>query len=115
MTKKFLQQLVLASYINDELDQAKVNKIASYLHRGELKDYIRALKVNERKRSVVITSALSLSKNDEEKMKQVYPHKKIITLADPSLLLGFRIQDNDTIYQLNLRDSLERICEYVEK
>jgi len=115
MTKKFLQQLVLASYTKDELDQAKINKIASLLDRGELKDYIRALKVNERKRSVVIISALPLSKNDEEKMKQIYPHKKIITLADPSLLLGLRIQDNDTIYQLNLHDSLERIREYVEK
>ncbi|MBI4084867.1 MAG: hypothetical protein HY431_03090 [Candidatus Levybacteria bacterium] len=115
MTKKFLQQLVLASYTNDQLDQITVNKIASFLHRGELKDYIRALKTNERKRSVVITSVLPLNREEEEKMKQVYPDKKIIILSDPSLLLGLRIQDNDTIYQLNLRDSLERIREYVEE
>lgn len=115
MNKRFLNQLVLASYTNDGLDQIKVNKIASFLRRKELKEYIRALKTNERERSVIITSAFPLSKEDAEKMKQVYPDKKIITLSDPSLLLGLRIQDNDTIYQLNLHDSLERISEYVEE
>ncbi len=115
MNKKFLQQLVLASYTKDGLDAAKAHKIASFLRRGELKQYIRTLKMNEQRNSIVVTTARPMPKNDEEAFKKVYPDKKILTHTDPSLLLGLRIQDNDIIYEMNLKDTLDNMSEYIEE
>lgn len=115
MKRYLFQQLVPASYTKNELDEATVNKVASLLRKRELKRYIRALRMNEQKRSVTIASAFPLDKKDEEVITDMYPNKKIITQTDPSLLLGLRIQDNDMIYQLNLCDTLNRMSEYIEE
>ncbi len=115
MKKKLLDQLVKASYTKGELDVTHVNKIASLLRRADLKQYIRALKSNDKRRTVIIASAFPLAKKDEAAMKDVYPNKKLSLTVDPSLLLGVRITDNDSIYELNLRDTLHRMSTYIEE
>lgn len=115
MTKKVLDLLVKESYAGDDLDPKKVERIAAALRRFELKQYIRALKMNEQRRTVTLTAAFPLGKPDVEDIKKLYPDKNIVTNVDPSLLIGMRIVDNDTIYELNLSDNLKNMHQYIQE
>jgi 16S rRNA G966 N2-methylase RsmD len=52
--EKLIKQLIEASYTDENLDFTKVQKIASYLNRKMLKEYIKALKRNEKKTTVFV-------------------------------------------------------------
>lgn len=113
MNSKKIEKLVAASYKNSNLDQKKVNKIASLISKSDLKRYINGLKLRERKNSLIISSP---SNNlDLRKFERLFPHKKIMLKKDPSLMLGMEIVDNDVVYEFTLKNSLDRIINYIEQ
>ncbi len=114
MNKKILKRLVLASYVSKKLDSATVNKIADLLPRRDLKEYIKALKSEELKKTVTVTSPF-VSQWYKKEFEAVFPNKEIIFEHDQTLLLGIRITDNDTVYDLSLQHKLEKIQEYLEE
>lgn len=113
MNKKKIDKLVLASYENNNLDQKKVNKIASLISRSDLKKYIKGLKMVEKKKSLIILSPIN--NQDFKKFEKLFPHKKIIFKKDPSLMLGVKIVDNDIVYEFTLKNSLDKIVSYIEQ
>lgn len=113
MNSKKIDKLVLASYKNNNLDQKKVNKIASLISRSDLKKYINGLKSAEKKKSLIISSPIN--NQDLKKFEKLFPHKKIIFKKDPSLMLGIRIVDNDIVYEFTLKNSLDKIVSYIEQ
>ena len=114
MNRQTLKQLVIESYTNGELDATKVNKIADLLSKKELLLYIRALKNWERQHEVILEVSTEEGL-DVSEIQDAFPGKKIVIEADPSLLLGMRITDNDDVYELSLKNSLDKITEHIEE
>lgn len=108
-----MQMLVAQSYENGNLDQERVAKISSMLNRRQLKEYIKALMREEKKRSVEILSSHDLSKKDKYTIAKLFPKKKIIYTYDPSLLAGLQIRYNDNIYELSLRKRFDDIIHHI--
>lgn len=115
MNKHILKQLISESYTGEELDPTKVIKIADVLTRSELKDYIRGLKDFESKTSVTLTVPEGMEDLELEPYKEVFPDKKLFVEKDPNLILGVKITDDDNVYEFNLRNTLEKMVEYIEK
>ncbi len=116
MTKRLLQQLVLASYQKEKLNPQRVDEITNRLDRKDIKAYLRALKLMEQQKKLFVampkTSVYNTSKKDLEKL---FPKKEIVFTEDPSLLLGVTLVDNDMVYEMNLRDQLETVLDEVDQ
>lgn len=115
MNKHILKQLISESYTGDELDPTKVMKIADVLTRSELKAYIHALKEQESKTSVTLTIPEGMEGLELEQFKDIFPDKKLFVEKDPDLILGVKATDNDNVYEFNLRNTLEKMVEYIEE
>lgn len=114
MNRQTLKQLVISSYSNGDLDAKKVNKIAGLLSKPEMKLYIRALKNWEKQNKITIEVANDGGFNVEE-LQDVFPDKKLVINVDSSLLLGMRLTDNDDLYEMSLKNSLEKITEHIKE
>ncbi|MFH1833102.1 MAG: hypothetical protein ABH816_02945 [Candidatus Levyibacteriota bacterium] len=113
MTKKHIKKLILESYTKNNLDQKKVERIAERLTRKELKHYIKALKNLELQRSVIVSSPRPLKGENIKNLKNMFGSKKIIYNLDPNLILGMRIQDNDILYEMDLKNTLDDLAKYI--
>lgn len=113
MNKKLLKQLIISSYTGNNLNQEMAFAIADKLDRTDLKLYIKALKHMEKKQSVMIALAQEATTEQEKQLQSLFPNKKIILSHDPSLLTGLRITNNDDIFEMNLKDRLDDIMNYV--
>lgn len=112
MTAKEIKALVKASYTNDALDEKKVEKIAKLLNRTDLKSYIRALRLEEKKHKVYIAlPSKSVYNKTRKDLENLYKGKEIIFEEDPSLLLGIRVLDNDMLYELSLEDRINKLAQ----
>lgn len=104
MNKKVINQLVIASYTKEQLDNKKVQRIAKILSRADLKKYIRGLKLTEK------ANTISLVLPDMKFYNRSllgYTKKNITVLEDTSLLMGVKIIDNDTVYDMTLKNNLQ--------
>ncbi|MDP3988293.1 MAG: F0F1 ATP synthase subunit delta [Candidatus Levybacteria bacterium] len=113
MTKKQLNELVFKSYSKGILDEKKAKSIAAALARKELKEYIKALKNNEDKNTVVVSSAISLRDQQKKMIKSLFPGKKILYNTNESLIAGIRIRENDILYEMDFKDSLTNLLSHV--
>lgn len=116
MTKRLLEQLVLASYSGKGLDAKKVEEISERLDRQDLKAYIRALKLMEQKKKIYIAMPKASVYNTSKKtIENLFPDKEFVFEEDPSLLLGIRVLDNDMVYEMSLRERLDSILDEVNQ
>lgn len=104
MTKKEIAQLAQASYTKDELDARKVEKIVSLLSRAEIKLYIRGLKLIEKTKTI---SLVLPNLNLYNKSLLGLVKKRVTVTEDASLLMGAKIIDNDMVYDMSLKNSLD--------
>ena len=107
-----MKQLVEASYTEGNLNLDTITRIADKLSRKDLKTYIKALKAYDDKNTLHVESAYPLNGSDESALKQIFGNKKIRYSENDELLVGVRITDNDTVYNMNLKNTLERIAAY---
>lgn len=117
MNRKTLKQLVIESYSEGDLDPQKVNKIADLLSRDELRLYIRALKNWDRQTKIVLHVPRETNDNglSLKTLQDVFPDKKISVSLDPSLLLGMKLQNNDDLFEISLKNTLDKITEHIEE
>lgn len=115
MNKRILKELISESYTGDYLDPVKVMRIADILNRSELKEYIKAVKETESKMTVTLTVPAGMDDLELEPFKDVFPDKKLFVEHDPSLILGVKVTNNDTVYEFNLRNTLEKMVQYLEE
>src|SRR5258706_4585561 len=108
MTKKVINQLVLASYTHEQLDSKKVARAAALLSRKDLKVYIRGLKLKEKANTI---SLVLPDVNLYNKSLLGDSKKNIQILEDKSLLLGVKVIDNDTVYDMSLKNNIERFIQ----
>ncbi len=113
MNSKKINKLIAVSYRDGNLNQKKVNKIATLISKQDLKKYINGLKLTEKKRSLIISSPVN--NLDLRKFEKLFSHKKIILKTDSSLMLGIKVVDNDTVYEFTLKNSLDEILNHIEQ
>lgn len=118
MTKKYIKKLALASYTKNELDSKKVKRVSGLLTRNNLKQYIKELKSLENQKTITILTP-SVSKaaqnNIKKKFAKIYADKKVIIDNDQSLILGLKVIDNDLIYDLSLRNTLDNLSMHINE
>lgn len=110
MSLKEIKKLVDKSYVNGVLDEKTVFKIASFLKRKDLKDYIKQLQKKEKE----ITVEIYLSKSPSQKLKEIfsnlYKNKKIVYKIDKKLIAGIKIIKNDIIQNVSIASNLNQIA-----
>ncbi len=112
MHKQFIKKLAQASYKDIELDQKAVDRIVAHLSKLELKVYIKELKYIEKSNTIMFevprdNTAL------ENQLRDVFPGKKVQVTVNPALLLGMRVQDNDDVYEMSLKNTLNSMTDYI--
>lgn len=113
MNRHVLSNLVMQSYTKGNLDPQKVVVIADILNRRQLKEYIRALKEEENKRSVKVELTRLPKRNEDKEFMQLFPGKKIIFNYNPELLAGIKVKNNDIIYELDLKNTLDKLIDHI--
>ncbi len=113
--EKLIEKLVMASYTDKNLDLEKVQKIVGFLNRQMLKSYIKALKRYEKKNTVIVDLPLVAETDDKKEIQHLFGEKIILYNTDPTLLAGIRITDDDIIYELSIKNSLNKILESIEQ
>ncbi len=112
MDKKKLKELVSASYDGKVLQEDTVMQITQTLNRKMLKAYIRALKSWENKQTVIITTPEENS--DIKTLSTLFLDKNVTHAIDPSLILGVKIQDNDMIYEMSLKNRFDTMLSQLD-
>ena len=115
MNKKLLKEIIHASYSGKDFDPKKVNAIADMLSRSELKEYINALKQEQQKKTVYIEMPILTDNPFKKELEKLFPDKVISYDENKDLLLGLKITDNDIIYELNIKNRLERLKTFLEE
>lgn len=111
MDIKKIKSLVEFSYKNHSLDEKKVKKIISLLKRSELKQYINEIKAKEQRKNALVTLPYYPSKEEQKKVQNLFPGKKIIYIVDPSLIVGIKVVNNDLVSEFSLKDALESLVD----
>ena len=113
MDKKIIDQLVEQSITDNTLDEKKVMKFADGMNRKHLKAYIDALKKWVREHTITVESAIYIDEKTKDEFRKHFSEKTVIFEKNPDLLIGTRIIDNDTIYEMNLKDTLQNLQAYI--
>lgn len=111
--KKQIEELVQASYKDGDLDESTVKKIAEKLNRSMLKLYISMLKQEEKKKMVFVTTPKPLESKDREKIKSLFPKKKIVEEIDPAMIGGIKVIENDEAFEMDLNRTFHDIIRFV--
>lgn len=114
MSKKLVKKLIDYSYKDNKLNSENVESVVQLLGRRHLNLYIKALKRRERKLSVFIDVPLN-NINVKDKFKEIFPNKKIVWSIKPSLMLGIRIINDDMLFEMNLKNTLDKILSYMRE
>lgn len=110
-----MQQLALQSYKNDHLDQKLVEEIANWLSRKELKDYIRAILREEKKKDVYVNSAKPLDQKQKNQIEEMFKGKRFFYITDPAMISGVKIVYNDSAFEINIDQILSSLLQYITK
>ena len=96
------------------LNPKNVNSIAGLLKRKDLKQYIRAIKIQEKKLCVFIDIPTNYA-GIKGKFNGIFPNKKISYRNDPTLMLGARITADDMLFEINLKNTLDKMLLFIEE
>ncbi len=111
-----IKKLAKQSFKNGNLDMKIIRKTASLLSKKQLKTYIKFLKKFENERLVWVFTPMNKVENKiTDRIKSIFPNKKVEYVIDPSLIAGLRIVDNDMVYELNLKDFLRNMITYLKQ
>lgn len=115
MIKDRVKLLVKESYTDGTLDENKVLSITESLKRSELKAFIKEIKKIERKRTVIVATPYVPSETEQRSLTDLFPGKNLEFLADSSMLAGLKIINDDLITDINLKEKLKKISDYLEE
>lgn len=114
MTKKNLKLLAQKSFKGNYMDPKKIKKIASLLKRSELRNYLNFLRLQDLQKKITVITP-EAAKGLQKTLSKMYPNRRINYAEDPSIILGIKVIDNDTIYELDLKDTLNSLKDYIKQ
>lgn len=108
-----IKSLAFASFTNGKLDEKKVFRITKYLQKTDLKHYINALKLLEKKQTVIVWISTAPDKLLQKKLSSIFKNKKIAIKEDQELIAGIKIEDFDNVYESNLKNSIKSAVNFI--
>ena len=116
MIKKNFTKLVAHSYTDEGyLDEKTIDQITEHMNRKTLKEYLRVLKQEEKKRQVIVNSPTPLTPEDRAKMQAQFPTKKIFYMIDPEMISGIQVVNNDEELEISLNQTFDDIINHLSK
>lgn len=115
MNKKDIKQLAQFSFTKENLDEKKVLRIAKLLDKRDLRQYIKELKLKINKNTIKVSVSSKLDKETENSLKTIFKNKKMEIIEDKDLIAGIKIEDFDNIYELNLKNTLDLMINYIKQ
>ncbi|PIR80360.1 MAG: hypothetical protein COU25_00480 [Candidatus Levybacteria bacterium CG10_big_fil_rev_8_21_14_0_10_35_13] len=114
MNTKLIKKLAGHCFKNGIMDEAKVQKTAKYLNKKQLKEFIKFLRLIDKKNTVTIfVSDKKMEELIDKKIKDSFRNKKIIVKEDKDLIAGIRIEDYDNIYEYSLESSINNMINHI--
>jgi hypothetical protein len=113
MNNTVVKNLALFSYKDEKIDIKKVEQIVKILNKADFRKYIKYLKLVERSKTINIILSKKIDNKTEMLFKNKYRGKNINFTIDKNLILGFKILDNDFIYEYNLKDAFNKIEKFI--
>ncbi len=113
MKNSLIKKLAQISFNKNKLNPQKVAAIAEKLTRGELKEYIKQLKLIVAKKNVVVELSYD-DPNSKKSFQRMFPDNNVIIKENPELILGLRITKDYTVYKFNLKDKLTEMMSFIE-
>lgn len=102
--------------IHPSFEDKLVAKLMEQAHYEKDED-----EVKPRTETLVITSAVPLSDYEKEKIVRTYVEKsgvllrRIVTVVDPTLIIGVRIQTEGYYYEMTGKKTLRELKKYIKK
>lgn len=115
MVKRDVKKIIEKSTTEGKLDKTKVDTVADELDRKSLKQYVRELKKFEKAEKVTIHVPLNQKSKYLDELTALFPGKTLEILEDPSLILGIKIIKGDDVFELNLKNKLTDILNYISQ
>lgn len=109
MLKKKIKQLAQASFKGKNLDERRINLVASKLKRKDLRFYLKELTLLKQQGTVEVYLSSDVDDQIKNQVQIRFPQKDIVYTIDKDLLAGMRIVDNDILIDLSLQDIIERL------
>ena len=109
-----INKLIKYSASGNELNEKKVMDIAERLNRKQLKAYIDGLKRWRQKNTIIVESAAKVSEKMKSEFESVFAGKKMVFSVRPDLIVGTRIVNNDMIYEMNLKNTLQDMQQHIK-
>ena len=111
-----IKKLAEQSFTTGNLDIKRIKRIIALLNKKQLKTFIKFLKKLENEKVLWVFTPMDKVENKiTERIKSMFPGKKIEYVKDPSLIVGLRIVDEDMVYEFNLGDSLDSMVTYLKR
>lgn len=110
-----IKQLAMLSFTKGELNGKIVNRISKKLNKTDLRRYLKALKQIIEKNTVEVFTTTKPDKNMENILKIVFKDKSVHFKIDKDLIAGIKIKDYDTIYEYNLKNTLNSMLSYIKE
>lgn|SRR3972149_7801999 len=116
MNNKLIKKLAWSCFEKGVLDEVKVLKVAKYLNKKQLRAFVKNLKLIDKQNTVtVFVSNKKLNKLLKKQVDEIFKGKKIIVKEDKELIAGIRIEDFDNTYELNLKNTIANIVNYINE
>lgn len=116
MNSKLIKKLARSCFDKEILDEVKVLKVAKYLNKKQLRTFIKNLTlINKENTVTVFVSSKKIEKSIKNQVGEIFKGKKIIVKEDKDLIAGIRIEDVDNTYELNLKNSIVNIVNYINE
>lgn len=119
MKYKDIKKLAIQSFTKNDLDQKRVTLIAKHLKRSDMKKYIKALKLIEKKNTIYLVLPNEKIKDGinyiTELLKKRYSTRKIEFLYDESLIAGIKIINDDLIYEHSMGNTINNLITYLKE
>jgi F0F1-type ATP synthase delta subunit len=99
----------LAKQLVEKTVEKKIAEaVLERLSKKDLKRLLFYLKKELAKKQVYVSSVDKLDSEILQTLQSIFKEKEIVSISDPDLFAGIRIQDNDMIYDFSIKDKIKR-------
>ncbi|OGH37772.1 MAG: hypothetical protein A2905_02950 [Candidatus Levybacteria bacterium RIFCSPLOWO2_01_FULL_36_10] len=108
MNKGIIKKLAQMTVENGQVNETVRNFVLKKLSKKDTKVYLLYLISHIRKNEVYVTIANDPDKNTHENISKLFKSKNIKFKIDPKIGAGLKVEYDDNIVSLNVRNLIER-------
>lgn len=113
MKQAVIKKLAQESFIDDSLNEKRVNLIVARLKRKDLRSYIKTLKLIQQRQTVNVEVSSAVDEMVGQDLQLRFPDKKIVYTINKDILAGMKITDNDILYDFSIENKIDRLVKHL--